>query len=52
MTNHDYATSRHCLMCADKMLENVQSDDKLDERKASFKRCWVKYAVNLLSKID
>jgi hypothetical protein len=52
MTNHDYATSRHCLMCADKMIENVQSDDKLDERKASFKRCWVKYAVNLLSKID
>ena len=58
MTIHDYATSRHCLMCADKMLENVKptdsenGNDKLAERKASFKRCWVKYAVNLLSKID
>ncbi|UJR09813.1 hypothetical protein I4U23_014039 [Adineta vaga] len=53
MTDHDYATSRHCLMCADKMLENVRSDtieqEKLTERIASFKRCWVKYAVNLLS---
>jgi hypothetical protein len=52
MTNHDYATARHCLICADKMIGNVESDDKLDERKASFERCWVKYAVNLLSKID
>lgn len=52
MTNHDYATARHCLMCADKILENVQSDDKLPELQASFKRCWIKYAVNLLSKID
>ncbi|CAF1537137.1 unnamed protein product [Adineta steineri] len=53
MTNHDFATARHCLMCADKMLENVPSthaeNDKLAERIASFKRCWVKYAVNLLS---
>jgi hypothetical protein len=54
MTNHDYATARHCLMCADKMLENVKltDDDKLAERTASFKRCWVKYAVNLLSMFD
>jgi hypothetical protein len=52
MTNHDYATARYCLMCADKMLENVQSDEKLTERAASFKRCWIKYSINLLSKID
>ena len=56
MTNHDFATARHCLMCADKMLENVpenaNENDKLLERMASFKRCWVKYAVNLLSKTD
>ncbi len=56
MTDHDYATARHCLMCADKMLENVKPNDieheKLAERTASFKRCWIKYAINLLSKID
>ncbi|CAM2721141.1 unnamed protein product [Rotaria socialis] len=49
MTKHDYATARHCLMCADKMLENVVSNENLPERTASFKRCWIKYAVNLLS---
>ncbi|CAF4380931.1 unnamed protein product, partial [Rotaria sp. Silwood2] len=48
MTNHDYATARHCLMCADKMLENVKTNDQLPERTASFKRCWIKYAINLL----
>jgi hypothetical protein len=53
ITNHDYATARYCLMCADKMLENVKkSDEKLPERIASFKRCWIKYSVNLLSKIN
>lgn len=58
MTNHDYATARHCMMCADLMLDHVylhpseQVEEKLAERTASFKRCWVKYAVNLLSKID
>ena len=51
MTNHDYATTRHCLMCADQMLDNVKSDEKFLERQASFYRCWIKYAVNLLSKI-
>ncbi|CAF1321883.1 unnamed protein product [Rotaria sordida] len=49
MTKHDYATARHCLMCADKMLENVKLNDNLSERIASFKRCWIKYAINLLS---
>ena len=54
MTNHDYATARHCLMCADKMLEYAQLNDdaKLIERQASFKRCWVKYAINLLGMVD
>ena len=58
MSNHDYATARHCMMCADLMLDHVHLspsepvDEKLAERTASFKRCWVKYAVNLLSKID
>ncbi len=52
MTNHDYATSRYCLMCADKILENVQLDEKLPERIASFQRCWIKYSINLLSKIN
>lgn len=51
MTNHDYATSRHCLMCADQMLDNVKSHEKFLEQQASFYRCWIKYAVNLLSKI-
>jgi hypothetical protein len=51
MTNHDYATTRYCLMCADQMLENVKSDEKLIERRANFQRCWIKYAINLLSKI-
>ena len=51
MSNHDYATARYCLMCADQMLENVSSDEKLVERRASFYRCWIKYAVNLLSEI-
>ena len=51
MTNHDYATARYCLMCADQMLENVKFDEKLAERRASFQRCWIKYAINLLSKI-
>lgn len=50
VTKHDYATARHCLMCADKMLENVVPSDILTERKASFKRCWIKYGINLLSK--
>ena len=54
MTNHDYATARDCLICADKMLEYAQLNDdaKLIERQASFKRCWVKYAINLLGKVD
>jgi hypothetical protein len=51
MSNHDYATARYCLMCADQMLENVKFDEKLIERQASFHRCWIKYAINLLSKI-
>jgi hypothetical protein len=38
-------------MCADQMLENVKFDEKLIERQASFHRCWIKYAINLLSKI-
>ncbi|CAF1277879.1 unnamed protein product [Rotaria sp. Silwood1] len=49
MTNHDYATARYCLMCSDKMLENISSNDLLLERIASIKRCWIKYAINLLS---
>ncbi|CAF3973804.1 unnamed protein product [Rotaria magnacalcarata] len=29
--------------------ENVVSNENLPERTASFKRCWIKYAINLLS---
>ena len=52
MTNHDYATARYCLQCADLILEQIRTtNDKFLERHASFQRCWIKYAVNLLSKI-
>ena len=49
MTKHDYPTARYCLICADTMLNRVEHED-LAERRASFQRCWIKYAVNLLSK--
>jgi KIF-binding protein len=58
MTNHDYATARHCMLCADHMLSHVDrfnnenDKEKFNERAASFQRCWIKYAVNLLSKFD
>ena len=51
MSNHDYGTARHCLLCADAMLVNVDNNhEQYLERSASFKRCWIKYAVNLLGK--
>lgn len=50
MTKHDYPTARHCLICADAMLKRVENVEFYAERHASFERCWIKYAVNLLSK--
>lgn len=50
-SEHDYRTARYCLLCADFMLTFVDSsNEKLQERAASFKRCWIKYALNLLGK--
>lgn len=51
----DFATARHCLCCAEAILNrlnlNAQTShesDRLNEQTASIKRCWGKYAIELL----
>jgi hypothetical protein len=52
----DFATTRHCLSCADAILNRLNADNKesaadserLNEQTASIKRCWGKYAIELL----
>lgn len=54
----DFATARHCLVCADAILnklnkERVNSEDtadyeKLKEQTQSIRRCWGKYSIELL----
>lgn len=51
---YDFATARHCLCCAEAILNKLNSSDikenqeKLREQIASIRRCWAKYAIELL----
>lgn len=50
----DFATSRHCLCSAEAIVEKLNSSEvkdnheKLKEQTASIRRCWAKYAIELL----
>lgn len=48
----DFATARHCLCCAEAILNKLNAQthdsDRLNEQTASIKRCWGKYAIELL----
>lgn len=55
----EFSTARHCLYCSEAILEylnenrlNLGKDEqylnKLNEQTASIKRCWAKYAIELL----
>jgi len=50
---NDFATARHCLASADSILNKLNSttttdDEKLNEQTHSIRRCWAKYAIELL----
>ncbi|RNA43340.1 KIF1-binding [Brachionus plicatilis] len=50
----DFATARHCLCCAEAILDKLNSSEgaenkeKLKEQTASIRRCWAKYGIELL----
>lgn len=48
----DFPTARHCLCCAqailDKLNEDKSGSETLKEQTASIKRCWGKYAIEIL----
>ena len=53
----DFATARHCICCADSILEKLnaakssggeEADEKLNEQTQSIRRCWGKYTIELL----
>ena len=51
VTEEDFATARHCLCCADAILEKLNETDnneKLKEQTQSIKRCWGKYSIEIL----
>lgn len=52
LTESDFATCRYCLCCADAILVKLNSveekTEKLKEQTASIRRCWGKYAIELL----
>jgi hypothetical protein len=53
---NDFATARHCLCCAESILERIKDElsvsntnlERFNEQKASIQRCWGKYAIALL----
>jgi KIF-binding protein len=58
---NDFATARHCLCCAEAVLAKLHEDalklkrsnassdqEKLNEQTNSIRRCWAKYAIQLL----
>jgi len=55
---NDFATARHCLASADSILNKLLNDanstnsennnEKLNEQTHSIRRCWAKYAIELL----
>lgn len=50
---NDFATARHCLASADSILNKLNAsttsdDEKLNEQTHSIRRCWAKYAIELL----
>ncbi|CAF0829156.1 unnamed protein product [Brachionus calyciflorus] len=50
----DFATARHCLCCAEAILDKLNSseekrnEERLKEQTASIRRCWGKYGIELL----
>lgn len=52
MCEGDFPTARHCLCCAEAILNKLNAEktesDFLKEQTASIKRCWGKYAIELM----
>lgn len=57
VSENDFPTARHCLLCVDSIINYVLKEkdslkedekNKFDEQIASNKRCWIKYALQLL----
>ena len=53
LSEADFATSRHCLCCAEAILnvlleKEAERNERLLEQTASIRRCWGKFAIELL----